>query len=73
MESSDAKASFYANQELSENKILEPNEIMAKIDKVRSEDIIKLANEIFVPEKLNLAIVGPIKDDKKLYNIINSF
>jgi predicted Zn-dependent peptidase len=70
LEPSDAKASFYANQELLENKILELNEILKKIDKITSNDILKLAKTIFVPERLNLAATGPIKDDKKLYNII---
>jgi len=59
LESSDAKASFFAIQEILEKKISTPKEIFAKIDKVSRNDILKLAREIFKPEKLNLALIGP--------------
>ena len=65
LESSDAQASFYATQELLEKKILTPEEIFKKIDKVTREDILKVAKEIFKPEKLNLALIGPFKDKDK--------
>ena len=62
LESSDAMASFYAAQELLEKKILTLEEIFKKIDKVTREDILKVAREIFKPEKLNLALIGPFKE-----------
>lgn len=62
LESSDAKASFYGMQELLEQKTLTPEEIYQKIDKVAAGDILRVANDIFKPEKLNLAIVGPHED-----------
>jgi predicted Zn-dependent peptidase len=65
LETSDAQAFFYAGQELVEKKILSPEEIFKKIDKVTTNDILKLAKEIFKLEKLNLAIIGPFK--KKEY------
>lgn len=65
LESSDAQASFYAGQELLEKKTLTPEEIFAKIDKVTASDIQKVAKDIFRPEKLNLALIGPFKDKDK--------
>jgi len=65
LESSDAQASFYAGQELLEKKILTPDEIFAKIDKVRESDILKVARDIFQPKKLNLALIGPFEDKTK--------
>jgi len=62
LESSDAQASFYATQEILEKKILTLEEIFKKIDKVTREDILKVAREIFKPEKLNLALIGPFKE-----------
>ena len=62
LESSDAMASFYATQEILEKKILTLEEIFKKIDKVTREDILKVAREIFKPEKLNLALIGPFKE-----------
>jgi predicted Zn-dependent peptidase len=59
LESSDAKASFFATQEILEKRILTPEQIFKKIDKVSQNDILKLAREIFRPEKLNLSLIGP--------------
>ena len=70
LESSDAQASFYAGQELLENKILTPKEIFAKIDKITQDDILKVAQEIFRPEKLNLALIGPFKDKKTFEKLL---
>ncbi|MBU4298891.1 insulinase family protein [Patescibacteria group bacterium] len=73
LEASDAQASFYASQELLEKEILTPKEIFTKIDKVSSEDIFKLAKEIFRPEKLNLALIGPFEDKEKFQRLLNSY
>lgn len=62
LESSDAKASYYGAQELMTDKIITPEEVIAKIEAVTAEDIINIANEYFVNEKLNLAILGPFKN-----------
>lgn len=70
LESSDAKAVFYAGQELLEKKILTPKEIFAKIDKITASDILKVAKDIFRPEKLNLALIGPFKDKEKFKKIL---
>jgi len=68
LESSDARASFYATQELLEKRILTQEEIFKKIDKVSANDIVKVARDIFKPEKLNLALIGPVKDKEKFNN-----
>ena len=70
LESSDARASFFASQELLEKKILTTKEIFAKIDKVRTNDIIKVAKDIFKPEKLNLAIIGPFKKKERFKKLL---
>jgi predicted Zn-dependent peptidase len=70
LESSDAQASFYAAQEILEKKILTPKEVFKKIDKVTPEDILKVAKEIFRPEKLNLALIGPFKDKTKFQKLL---
>jgi len=69
-EASDARASFYALQELLENKTLTPEEIYAKINKVSVNDILKVSKDIFKPEKLNLALIGPFKDKTKFQKIL---
>ena len=66
LESSDAQTLFYGMQELMSNKILTPEEKCARIDQVSINDIIEVAKDIFKTEKLNLALIGPIKDKFKL-------
>jgi len=70
LESSDAQAAFYAGQELLENKILTSEEIFKKIDKVSINDILKVAKDIFQPQKLNLALIGPFKDKEKFEKLL---
>ena len=72
LDSSDALSSFFALQESLEGKILSVEEKFKKIDQVASEDVKKTAEEIFLPEKLNLAVIGPIaQNEKKELNLSN--
>lgn len=70
LETSDAQASFYGMQEILEKKILSPNEIYDKINKVSARDIKKIAQEIFRPEGLNLALIGPFEDKKHFEKLL---
>jgi predicted Zn-dependent peptidase len=62
LDSSDNQASFYAIQELLEKNILTAEEKFKKIDEITVEDIKKVAEDIFLPEKLNLAVIGPFEE-----------
>ena len=74
LEPSDAVASFYAEQELLEHKIKTPEQRLAKITAVTEDDIIEVARDIFRPERLNLAIIGPLEEhDKKVAQVINDW
>jgi len=70
LESSDARASFYSGQELLTGRILTPQQIFAKIDSVSSESVQEVARDIFKPEKLNLALIGPFKDKKRFNKLL---
>jgi len=70
LETSDAQASFYGLQELLKKEILTPEEIYKKIDKITENDILKVAKDIFRPEKLNLALIGPFKDQDKFQKLL---
>jgi predicted Zn-dependent peptidase len=72
LDSSDSQASFYGMQELLEKDILSPEDKFNKIDEVSADDIKKIAEDIFLPEKLNLAIIGPVeeKDSGKLKKLL---
>jgi len=70
LETSDAKASFFAGQELLEKRIRPLKEIWREIDKVTSGQLQSLAREIFRPEKLNLAILGPFREKNKFEKLL---
>lgn len=65
LDGTDTQASYYASQEVMNQKLLTPEEKLKLIDKVTINDIKKLAEEIFVNEKLNLAVIGPIEATEK--------
>ena len=70
LETSDALASFYGIQEIMENNFLTLEEIYDKINKVGAKDISELAKDIFKPENLNLALIGPLEKEKELKKIL---
>jgi predicted Zn-dependent peptidase len=70
LESSDDVASYLAGQELGRREIKKPEEILRQIDKVKKDDILRVARDIFVNNKLNLALIGPVEDGKFLEKIL---
>lgn len=70
LESSDDLAGFFANQWLLKNETLTPEEKLSKIMKVSAQDVQRVANEIFKPERLNLALIGPFKDKEKFEKLL---
>jgi predicted Zn-dependent peptidase len=70
LESSDSQAFFYGLQEILEKKIMTPRQIQEKINKVTSKDILKTAKEIFKPEKLNLALIGPFNKKEEFLKLL---
>lgn len=70
-ESSDEVAMFFIDQEVSKKKILTLKEIFEKIDKVTENDILRVAKSVFQKRKLNLAVIGPHKNEKKIAKLLN--
>ena len=73
LESSDDLAFYVGGQEVQTGKPMTPEEFFVKIDAVSAEDIRAVANEIFRPERLNLAMVGPIRDAERFQELLNGF
>jgi len=70
LEASDEVAMFFIDQEIRRKKIMTIQEIFSKIDKVSVGDIQRVAKNIFRKNSLNLAIIGPHKNLKKLQKIL---
>lgn len=62
--------SYFGEDELMVGKTITPEELFKKIDKVTIEDIVALAKKLFVPKKLNLAIIGPHKDRARFEKLL---
>ncbi len=63
-------ANFYGTRLLLEEEISSPQQIIAEIEKVRLEDIISVAQDIFKPEKLNLALIGPYEKKEDFESVL---
>ena len=70
LEDSQAVAGLYAGQEIIEEKIRTPQEIMRHIDAVTKEEIYAVAEDIFKQNKLNLAVIGPYKDSARFEKLL---
>ena len=70
MEGSDDLGQFFGFQEIMRLKIKTPKEIEKEVKKVSAEDIQKVANEIFRNNSLNLAVIGPVRNKKKLLSLL---
>lgn len=70
LENTSAVGDFFAEQELFKEKVLTPEEIYRKIDKVTIMDITKEAKKLFVKKRLNLAIIGPYTNSEKFKKLL---
>jgi predicted Zn-dependent peptidase len=71
LETSDSIAVFYGMQEILNEHVTSPDELLKAINDVTREQIKDLANELFVPNHLNLAIIGPSNDEKTFQKILS--
>lgn len=71
LEDSFAIADFVGTRYLFRADIVQPEEMVAKIDAVTKEQMVDVARTCFTPERLNFAIVGPfhVKDLQMEYNV----
>lgn len=70
LEATDDIANFYGGQELMKNEIKTLEEKIKEIEKVNADKIQKMAKTIFKTNNLNLALIGPFKDDSKFKEIL---
>lgn len=70
LEDSRSVAGWLGGQELSSGRILSVDEVVANIEAVTAADIQRVARELFTPEKLNLAIVGPFKKETQFAKLL---
>ena len=62
---------FFGMKLLLEGKITDINDYLEKTNKVTYDEIVEVAKQVFKPENLNMAIIGPIKEEKGLKETFN--
>lgn len=70
LETSDSRADYVGFQELLKGDIKTPEEKLRQINKVTPKQIKDLANEILLEKVLNLAMIGPFKDEKEFLPLL---
>jgi len=70
LETSNQNADFYGEQEVFDEKIREPKDIIAAINKVTPAQIQALAKEIFQDKNMTFAVIGPNKNDDEIKKLL---
>lgn len=60
----------YGSDEILEGRVRSLNEVLAEIDAVAAQDIQRMAQFLFSTNRLNLAVIGPFKDEGKFAKIL---
>ncbi|MEK7061428.1 MAG: pitrilysin family protein [Patescibacteria group bacterium] len=63
-------SSFFADQVLFMDEILTPEEIFKKVDSVTLEEVNYEAKRLFIPSRLNLAIIGDYNNEAKFEKLL---
>jgi predicted Zn-dependent peptidase len=70
LEDSRSVAGWIGSQELLFDEILTPEQVMQEIDEVTSSQVQELAQEIIMPERMNLAVIGPFSDETRFRTLV---
>jgi predicted Zn-dependent peptidase len=70
LEDSRSVASLYSHEELLEDKVENPDEIIKKIEEVTKDEVEAVGKEFFVEKSLNLALIGNFEDRQKLEKLL---
>jgi predicted Zn-dependent peptidase len=70
LENTRSVANWLGAQEMLTGRILTVDEVTALVDRVSVEDLKRVAGQLIVPERLNLAAVGPVEDEKAISDLL---
>jgi len=70
MEDTRSVAGWMGGQELLAGYIRTVDEVVSIIDAIAPQELKRIAKQLLVSEKLNLAIVGPIADEERLFRCL---
>ena len=70
LEETRSLASWLGSQELLLNRIYSLEEVVAQIDAVTHDDLLRVAAASFVRARLNLAVIGPFDGEARFKNLL---
>ncbi|NQU83970.1 MAG: insulinase family protein [Parcubacteria group bacterium] len=73
LEDSEALAAWFTRQELMGEELKTPDDKLKEICRVKASDIKKVAQEILIGSRLSMALIGPLKDKKRLEKLAKEF
>ncbi|MBI2195441.1 MAG: insulinase family protein [Candidatus Levybacteria bacterium] len=71
LEDSRSVSGFYAQQELLEKEIKNPDQIMKKIDNVTAQKVLEVAKKYFKNSGLNMAVIGNFDNGQSLKKLLS--
>jgi predicted Zn-dependent peptidase len=72
LESTDSQMMWLGEQLVGYGKIVPPEEVKQRLSEVKAMEIRAAARDFFRPERLNLALVSPLKTDKGLQKVLSA-
>jgi predicted Zn-dependent peptidase len=73
MEDSFSVAAWYGHQEALSPEVLTVDEVVEAVEAVTAADIQRVAQDLFLGEKLNLAVVGPFEEEKGFRELLEQW
>jgi predicted Zn-dependent peptidase len=71
LEGTGSLATWLGGQELLTGRIIEPEEIIARLDAITPEDLMRVASDTYARQPLRMAAIAPIEDSVGLERAIN--
>ena len=72
LESTENQMNWLGEQLLGYGRIFQPSEVKARFHKITAAEIHAAARDFFKPERMNLALVSPLKTDKHLGQFLSN-
>ncbi len=70
LEDTRSYAGWLGTQELLMGRVMTVDQVMAEVDRVGPDDIVRLARRLFRADRLHLAVVGPIRRPERLASLL---
>lgn len=64
-------AGWFGSQELLTQRIITVEEVISEVEQITPQDLQRVAQALFRTDRLNLAVVGPVKEADRLENLLH--